>query len=189
MSNPRIKMGHYRSFSSRLSFILEKLSNTKEFVELTGIQQKRIDELLDGDDPSFEELNVIRESFPQVLERWLLTGEGVPVRDNPEQTKLLSDYSGICQRFREERIRNNCTQEEWAQIFGRARATIAAIETGRQVFPFDVLRKWHLKFGRSYGFIIDGTETDVDVSSLVAQLDKLEQDNELLKKLLNNVIN
>jgi transcriptional regulator with XRE-family HTH domain len=184
MSEIRLKSGHYRSFSSRIKFVIEKLSSKREFVETTGIPEERVDELLSGSDPTLAELESINSGYRQILEKWLLTGEGVPLRDSPKELKSLSDYSGICQRFREERIRNNYTQQEWADIFGRARATIAAIETGRQVFPFDVLRKWHVKFGRSYGFIIDGTEEDVDLSRMIARIEELEQDKEFLKNLL-----
>lgn len=178
----RLKKGHYQQFSSRLKFILTKITSQEEFIELTGITAQRINELLDGADPSLAELNAIVDNYRMLVEKWILTGVGIPLRDNPEQLKKLSDYSGVCERFRMERINNDYTQEEWGKIFGRARATIAAIETNRQVFPFDVLRIWHKKFNRSYAYILDGVEEDVEVPKLIDRIEKLEQDKENLQK-------
>lgn len=188
----RVKKNGYARFSERLKFIFETVAGQSEFINRTGFTEKRVDQLLNDDDPKVSELNKILQCYPLIMEKWLLTGNGVPVKDDPENFKKLSDFTDICERFRRERLDHDYTQEEWGKIFNRARATIAAIETGRQVFPFDVVRIWRSKFGKSYDYIIDGEADDLAVPKLLDKIDNLEQvikdlrkDKEFLRKMLD----
>lgn len=182
----RVRTNGRKSFKERLKFLITR-SSKEQFSTKTGISHRRIDQLLEGQEPVIGELTQILGGFPEVIEKWLLTGEGVPVRDSSELLARLSDYSDICERFRRERLDHDYTQEEWGKIFNRARPTIAAIETNRQAIPFDVVRIWHKKFGRSYSYIIDGVEGNDNVPALLAKIEQLAQDKKFLQDLLSKL--
>lgn len=182
----KVKKSNGSNFIDRINFILSKLTTNQEFSSKTGIRPDRVDELSNGSEPTYKELVAIIDGFPMIVEKWLLTGQGVSLKEDTEWFEKLSDYSDICQRFRRERLDHDYTQDEWGKIFNRARPTIAAIETNRQAFPFDIARIWHRKFNRSYSYIIDGVDEDITVPKLLERISKLEQDKEFLKKLLTD---
>lgn len=74
---------------------------------------------------------------------------------NPKAVK----ESDICERFRKTRIEEGLTQGDFGEMLGIGLSLVKNIERGTSAPSYEVIRKWHKRFKKSYEWILEGKGT------------------------------
>lgn len=107
------------------------------------------------------------------------------MRLKKSKEKDPSDYSEINKRFREVRLNHRLTQAEMGKLIGLASGSVGAIEQGLYTPNFAVLRLLKQKLNVNYNYLIDGEEHDSN--DLAKEVEKLREENERLKRVIDKL--
>lgn len=107
----------------RILYFIEKQNITKKFFcEKSGISYSNIRSKAMESEFNLSSIDKILSSFPEINERWLLTGEGEMLKSSAEEKKetqsqiLSQKYMAALERCNELHEKNSKLQEEIAEL-------------------------------------------------------------------------
>jgi transcriptional regulator with XRE-family HTH domain len=197
--------GATSSSKERLEFLKNhfNFSSVNSMTKAWEVPASSIQNIL-GDRSTSLSVNIatkITESDPSINLKWLITGNGTPF--NYKDTSVTN--SGIGDRFRIIRLREEMSQKEFAEALGCSRVTITNIELSRHQPSLKTLIRLRKQFKVPYNYSIEGNKsTDIEkkesdfahkieiyemervsmqnqIEGLVTQIDMLKQLNTIYK--------
>lgn len=117
------------------------------------------------------------ESIPR---SWYLSRNTNNMSDN--QSRKISKYRDINDRFRQVRQNHRMTQKEMAELVGLSAAAVGAIEQNFYTPNFDVMRAVKRKLNVSYDYLIDGEVPHVD-----QRIKELEDELARLRRIIDKL--
>jgi transcriptional regulator with XRE-family HTH domain len=91
-------------------------------------------------------------------------------------------------RLKNIRLNARLTQKEMAKIVNMKPASVGALENGLYTPNYDVLRAIRKRLGISYEYIIDGVDSDINISELILKNKSLEEEVARLSKVVDRLL-
>ena len=105
-----------------------------------------------------------------------------------DSKKESDNINNIGARLKNIRLNARLTQKDMAEIVNMKPASIGALENGLYTPNYDVIRAIRNRLGVSYEYLIDGVESEINISDLIMKNKQLEEEVKRLSKVVDRLL-
>lgn len=105
-----------------------------------------------------------------------------------DSKKESDNINNIGARLKNIRLNARLTQKDMAEIVNMRPASVGALENGLYTPNYDVIRAIRNRLGVSYDYIIDGVESEMNISDLIMKNKYLEEEVKRLNKVVDRLL-